>query len=105
MIDTPSDADFLAEVTGYIDALDRETAEWGRRCTADSVHRAFRAMHTLKGAAGFMGKNRVEALAHAIEEVISTYTDATPARVGDVLLMFVVHSWWLIVPLSVVSEM
>jgi chemotaxis protein histidine kinase CheA len=82
----PGDADFLAEVAGYMNALDRETAEWSTRCTSDSVHRAFRAMHTLKGVAGFMGKDSVEALAHAIEEVISTYTDAAPARPDDARL-------------------
>jgi chemotaxis protein histidine kinase CheA len=86
MTEAAGNAEFLSEVAGYMDALDRETAEWGTLWSADSVHRALRAMHTLKGAAGFMGRDKVEALAHSIEELISSYAAATPARDAEVRL-------------------
>jgi len=72
LTEATEDAEFVAEAAGYVDALDREVADWADHCTGASVQRAFRAMHTLKGAAGFIGEDHVEMLAHAVEEVIST---------------------------------
>jgi chemotaxis protein histidine kinase CheA len=72
MIDATNDAEFVAEAASYLDTLDRESASWSFSCSAGSLQRALRAMHTLKGAAGFMGEDQVETLAHAVEEALAS---------------------------------
>lgn len=76
MADTVYDPDFVAEALSYLDTLARETRDWGTRCSAESVQRVLRGMHSLKGAAGFVGHDGIEALAHAIEELIANCLDA-----------------------------
>ena len=65
------DPDFVAEALGYLSALETEASGWAVRCTPASIQTAFRNVHTLKGAAGFVGEDELESLAHAIEEVIA----------------------------------
>ncbi|HEX3596760.1 MAG TPA: ATP-binding protein [Polyangiaceae bacterium] len=80
-------SDFLAEAASYLDVLDRESETWEDACSPDSVQRALRAMHTLKGTAGFMGEDQVEALADAVEEVIAVWSDVTPEFVDRASLV------------------
>lgn len=41
----------------------------------DTINRVFRAMHTLKGNAGFFGLKKVESLAHSAENLFSDIRD------------------------------
>lgn len=72
------DGVFVTEARGYVDAVERESSTWQLGCTAASVERALRAAHTLKGAAGFMGEDAVEALAHTVEEIIAGIESSDP---------------------------
>jgi chemotaxis protein histidine kinase CheA len=79
------DGVFVTEARAYVDAVDRESSDWHLRCTVASLERALRAAHTLKGAAGFMGEDHVEALAHTVEEVIARLGGAAPTIDGSTL--------------------
>ena len=84
--------DFLTESTELIEQLDAdlvklETAESGEQ--ADLLNSAFRALHTIKGAAGFLGFDDLIHFAHAAEDALNQlrkgdYT--VTAEVMDVLL-------------------
>jgi two-component system chemotaxis sensor kinase CheA len=43
----------------------------GANIDTDLVNGVFRTMHSIKGAAGFLGLNRVEVLAHGLEEILN----------------------------------
>ena len=84
--------DFLTESSELIEQLDAdlvklETAASGEQ--ADLLNSAFRALHTIKGAAGFLGLDEVIHFAHAAEDALNQlrkgdYT--VTAEVMDVLL-------------------
>ena len=63
--------EFLAEMAETLDAVDvqlvRFEADPSDRSTLDGV---FRLMHTLKGTSGFIGLPRMEAIAHAGEDLL-----------------------------------
>ena len=43
----------------------------GANVDADLVNAVFRTMHTIKGTAGFLGLDRIGALAHGLEEILN----------------------------------
>ena len=49
----------------------------------DGVHRAFRAVHSVKGAAGFLGLSRVADLTHAMESTLDLIRSGDLAPDGD----------------------
>ncbi|MBA3936443.1 MAG: Hpt domain-containing protein, partial [Planctomycetes bacterium] len=90
-----ADSDFLNEFV--VEA--REHLENGEACLLrligdptdhEAVQACFRTVHTLKGLAGFLSLERVQAVAHAAEQVLDRLrtepTPCTPAQ-GDALLL------------------
>src|SRR4051794_32068758 len=84
MTDRTRGADFLGEATSYLDVLRGELAVWAVPPTDASVRRALRAMHSLKGAAGFVGDDAIETRAHALEDLLLhfTETESDPSAAG-----------------------
>jgi two-component system chemotaxis sensor kinase CheA len=63
--------EFLDESRELLDALARDLVELERRPDdRELVHRIFRAAHSLKGNAGFMGLGSLATLAHSMENVL-----------------------------------
>jgi len=71
-------ADFLTETHEGLTALDSALVRLER--TPDdqqTLSEVFRIVHTIKGTCGFLGLSRLEALAHAAENVLGRYRDGT----------------------------
>ncbi|MFN3713490.1 MAG: chemotaxis protein CheW [Alcanivoracaceae bacterium] len=67
---------FLAESGDNLEQLERDLVELEQQ--PDNQNRlasAFRAMHTIKGTCGFFGFPRLEALSHALEDVLVALRD------------------------------
>ncbi|MBV9773492.1 MAG: hybrid sensor histidine kinase/response regulator [Gemmatimonadetes bacterium] len=82
--------DFLTESAENLVRLDREIVELEQ--TPDDrelLKSIFRTIHTIKGTCGFLGLERLEAVAHAAENVLGLLRDGTiqvqSAVVSDVL--------------------
>jgi two-component system chemotaxis sensor kinase CheA len=73
-------ADFLTETHEGLTALDAALLRLER--TPDdqpTLSEVFRLVHTIKGTCGFLGLPRLEAVAHAAENVLGRYRDGTLA--------------------------
>src|SRR5512139_1682565 len=73
-------ADFLTETREGLVALDSALVRLER--TPDdqpTLSEVFRLVHTIKGTCGFLGLGRLEAVAHAAENVLGRYRDGTLA--------------------------
>ncbi|MBR0680549.1 hybrid sensor histidine kinase/response regulator, partial [Roseomonas eburnea] len=71
-------ADFLTETHEGLTALDSALVRLER--TPDdhpTLSEVFRLVHTIKGTCGFLGLSRLEAVAHAAENVLGRYRDGT----------------------------
>ena len=69
-------SEFLAESDEGLDRMERGMAELERRPDdAELLAEIFRAVHTIKGATGFLGLPRLEALAHAGEHLLGLLRD------------------------------
>ncbi len=65
--------DFIEESLDHLDGIEDDLLsieEAGENCNEDIVNKVFRAVHTIKGGAGFLGLKNVEALAHHSENVM-----------------------------------
>jgi two-component system chemotaxis sensor kinase CheA len=83
-------AEFLAETSEALAELDTALVALERQDgDAETLARIFRLVHSVKGAAGFLGLNRLSAVAHAAENLLGLYRDGdaqvTPAGVTAVL--------------------
>lgn len=68
--------DFLIESTELIDRLDQDFVELESNPTSRELLAAiFRAMHTIKGTAGFLAFDNLERLTHAGENLLSLLRD------------------------------
>ena len=68
--------EFLTESRENLDLLDREFVALESEPTAQHrIASIFRAVHTIKGTAGFLGFNRLVALTHAAENLLSLLRD------------------------------
>jgi two-component system chemotaxis sensor kinase CheA len=82
----------LAEMGEHVDAMEKELLGMesaGAASDPDRIHRIFRAAHTLKGTAGFMGMARIRRLSHALENLLGRIRDGNldaERRVCDPLL-------------------
>lgn len=71
-------AEFLAEGREHVDGLDLDLVALEQRPhDGDLVARIFRRVHTLKGAAGFLGFSALEGLAHAGEDLLADLRNGT----------------------------
>jgi two-component system chemotaxis sensor kinase CheA len=82
-------ADFLTETHEGLTALDSALVRLER--TPDdqpTLSEVFRLVHTIKGTCGFLGLSRIEAVAHAAENVLGRYRDGTlPVTPGWITLI------------------
>jgi two-component system chemotaxis sensor kinase CheA len=83
-------ADFLAEAHEGLTALDSALVRLEKAPDdASTLSEIFRLVHTIKGTCGFLGLSRLEAVAHAAENILGRYRDGamavTPAGVTLVL--------------------
>uniref|UniRef100_UPI0018DF8E3B Hpt domain-containing protein n=1 Tax=Roseomonas rosulenta TaxID=2748667 RepID=UPI0018DF8E3B len=83
-------ADFLTETHEGLTALDSALLRLER--TPDdqpTLSEVFRLVHTIKGTCGFLGLSRLQAVAHAAENVLGRYRDGslpvTPAAISLIL--------------------
>lgn len=86
-------AEFLVESHENLDQLDRDLVELEREPNSrELLSSIFRTIHTIKGTSGFLAFNRLEALTHVGENLLSELRDGkremTPS-VAEVLLTMV----------------
>lgn len=68
---TPDEAEvFFSEAWELLDSLDRDLIELEKDTDDEIIHRVFRALHTLKGAAGSVGHDGMAQLAHVAETLL-----------------------------------
>jgi chemotaxis protein histidine kinase CheA len=68
--------DFLVESNENLDQLDRDLVSLEKDPTArDILASIFRTIHTIKGTTGFLGFTRLESVAHAGENLLSSLRD------------------------------
>jgi two-component system chemotaxis sensor kinase CheA len=87
-------ADFILESREHLQVFERsllalECAHSAQQ-VRDCIDASLRAMHSLKGNAGFLGFQTLQKLAHATESVLENYrnqTDAPPAAVVEAILL------------------
>jgi two-component system chemotaxis sensor kinase CheA len=82
-------ADFLTETQEGLVALDPALVRLERAPDdAPTLSEVFRIVHTIKGTCGFLGLGRLEAVAHAAENVLGRYRDRTlPVTQGGISLI------------------
>lgn len=85
-VDDDIRADFLAEAGELIENLGNQLVELeSRPHDADLLNAIFRAFHTVKGGAGFLGVNALVELCHATEDVFNALRNGK--RAVDAALM------------------
>ncbi|MBL8550888.1 MAG: chemotaxis protein CheW [Hyphomonadaceae bacterium] len=68
--------DFLAEAAESMDALDRSLVRLeDAPGDPELLSEIFRVMHTIKGTCGFLGLQRLAAVAHAAEDILGQFRD------------------------------
>ena len=71
--------EFLTETNESLDVVDVELVHFEREPNnAKILDNIFRLVHTIKGTCGFLGLPRLEALAHAAENVMGRFRDGVP---------------------------
>jgi two-component system chemotaxis sensor kinase CheA len=83
-------SEFLTETAENLQALDVELVKFERNpADREILGNIFRLVHTIKGTCGFLGLPRLEAVAHAGENVLGRFRDGdlpvTPAAVSLIL--------------------
>ena len=84
--------EFLVESAEMLDQVEREmVALEAGRAGPNAIRTIFRAIHTIKGTAGFLGMQRLQSLTHAGENLLSDLRDGrlgmTPAIAGALLAL------------------
>ena len=67
--------EFIVESYESLDDLDRELVTLEQNANPDSLAGVFRAVHTIKGTSGFFGFNKLEAVTHVGENLLSKLRD------------------------------
>jgi len=68
--------EFVIEAREGVEALDRKLVDFERDAhDAETLADIFRLFHSLKGAAGFLGFTRLQALGHAAENLLGAFRD------------------------------
>src|SRR5215212_9468419 len=80
--------EFLTETGEHLDTVDVELVRFEQEPNDDAVLRKiFRLVHTIKGTCGFLGLQRLEALAHAAETLMGQFRDGMPVTRDAVTLI------------------
>lgn len=78
--------DFLSEAGELLETLNEELVELENRPDdMDLLHKAFRAFHTIKGGAGFVGLDPLVEVCHRAEEVFSELRDGKLTVSADLM--------------------
>jgi two-component system chemotaxis sensor kinase CheA len=76
--------EFVTEAREWIEALDSEIVRFEQEpANPRLLGEVFRLIHTVKGACGFIGLNRLQAVAHAAETVLGGFRDGDVAVTGE----------------------
>lgn len=67
--------EFITESYESLDELDRELVTLEQEANPDSLAGIFRAIHTIKGTSGFLGLEKLEAVTHVGENLLSKLRD------------------------------
>lgn len=67
--------EFIIETHENLDSLDRDLINLEQDATPDVLASVFRAIHTIKGTAGFFGFEQLESVAHVGENLLSRLRD------------------------------
>ena len=83
-------SEFLVESSENLDQFERDLVGLEQRPDAhETLDNAFRAIHSIKGATGYLGLSKLGGLAHAGESLLSDLREGravvTPAIAGDLL--------------------
>src|SRR5690242_21229959 len=80
--------EFLIETGEALDVVDVELVRFEQDPNnAEILGNIFRLVHTIKGTCGFIGLPRLEALAHAAENLMSKFRDGTMAVTGETVTL------------------
>lgn len=80
--------DFIAETTESVEALDADLVSFeGNPHDRGTLDRIFRLLHTIKGTCGFLGLPRLEAVAHAGEDLLDQFRDGAVAVGPDAVTL------------------
>ncbi|MGL4398026.1 MAG: chemotaxis protein CheW [Hyphomicrobium sp.] len=80
--------DFLTESSEHIEGAESQILQFEREPTnASLIAGIFRLVHTIKGTAGFVGLDRLQAVAHAAETVIGDLRDGAIASQTTISLI------------------
>ncbi|MET0257825.1 MAG: Hpt domain-containing protein, partial [Methylobacterium sp.] len=80
--------EFLTESAEHLDTVDTELVKFEQDPNNQPILRnIFRLVHTIKGTCGFLGLPRLEALAHAAENLMGRYRDGLPVSSASVTLI------------------
>ncbi len=76
--------EFVTEAREWIEALDSEIVRFEQEpANPQLLGEVFRLIHTVKGACGFIGLNRLQAVAHAAETVLGGFRDGDLAVTAE----------------------
>jgi len=79
-------AEFLAEASDHLDAAEASLLTLGTNpADRPAIEACFRALHSIKGGAGFMDLGRIQALAHAAEHLLSEMREGRIAVGSDTI--------------------
>ena len=80
--------DFLTESSEHIEGAESQILQFEKDpANASLVAGIFRLVHTIKGTAGFVGLERLQAVGHAAETVIGTLRDGAPPTAQKISLI------------------
>src|ERR1051326_3332060 len=80
--------EFLTETNESLDRVDAELVRFEREPNnRDILGNIFRLVHTIKGTCGFLALPRLEALAHAAENLMGKFRDGMPVTADAVTLI------------------
>src|SRR5688572_984897 len=80
--------EFLTETNESLDTVDNQLVRFEQDPNnAKILDNIFRLVHTIKGTCGFLGLPRLEALAHAAENVMGRFRDGVPVTADAVTLI------------------
>ena len=80
--------EFVAESREHLDAIEPDLLameELGTGVSPEVINRVFRAIHSIKGGAGFFAFERLKELSHGMESVLMGVRDGTLAVSGTVM--------------------
>lgn len=78
--------DFIIETEEILDALDEKFVDLEKdRSNQSLLNEIFRSVHTIKGAAGFLGFNQIVELTHATENVLKKLRDGIMEAAPEIM--------------------